>query len=206
MRSKVTAWVVAVLSILGGLASGEDPEPQTVVVASGAGATAENALKNAFANAVEQAVGLVVDAETIVKNDKIIREQVLTYSNAYISKYEELGREKTADGLITVRIKAIVEKKKLAEKLAAVTVTTAKVEGRDLFARAVTQLKEEKDAAAINRAAKSHLEGRIGGCRWGDGAIRGGFGQVRAVGRGFQAVPSEGGHGHEDSSVESGPT
>ncbi|NLF69223.1 MAG: hypothetical protein GX575_09235 [Candidatus Anammoximicrobium sp.] len=45
--------------------------PQVKVVATGVGMDGEMALKNAFSHAIEQAVGVLVDAETIVDNDQL---------------------------------------------------------------------------------------------------------------------------------------
>ena len=59
------------------------------VVAEGVGATPDEALKDAFRHAVRQAVGAVVDAETLVKNDEVIDDQILTYSNGFVKKYDE---------------------------------------------------------------------------------------------------------------------
>jgi hypothetical protein len=44
------------------------------VVASGTGKDEKEALHQAFANAVQQAVGVVVDAETVVNNDRVITD------------------------------------------------------------------------------------------------------------------------------------
>jgi uncharacterized protein len=142
-------------------ASSDEQSTTVILVSSGVGATPEEAIKNALSNAVEQAVGLIVDAETIVKNEQIIRDQLLTYSNAYVGKYQELAREIKADGLVMVRIKAEVEKKVLAEKLAPMTVKAAPVEGKNLFAQAVTQVKEEKDAGAILRKLFQDFPGSV---------------------------------------------
>jgi len=61
-------------------------------------------------------VGLIVDAETVVKNDEIIKEQILTASNSFISKYEPVGRPTEEDGLTTVTIRAVVENRQLTRE------------------------------------------------------------------------------------------
>ncbi len=150
-----------VASLSAGAAEEKSDSETVVVLASGVGTTAENAVKNALANAVEKAVGLVVDAETVVKNDQIIREQIITYSDAYVSGYDEISRGKSPDGLTTIRIKATVQRKKLAEKLKAANVARIEVKGADLFAEAVTRLKQETDAAMIVRRAFENFPGDI---------------------------------------------
>jgi high affinity Mn2+ porin len=87
------------------------------VVATGIGVDADKALKSAFSNAIQQAIGLVADAETIVKNDQVIREQVLAHSDAYIERYDIVSQGKNPDGLAEVKIKATVRRRQLIAKL-----------------------------------------------------------------------------------------
>ena len=49
-------------------------------------------MQNAFSEAIEQTVGVLVDAETVVKNDQLIRDEILTYSRGYVEKYEIVRR------------------------------------------------------------------------------------------------------------------
>ena len=55
---------------------------------NGVGASTEEALKDSFRDAVERAVGVFVDAEAQAENDQLIRDQVLTHSNACIEKIQ----------------------------------------------------------------------------------------------------------------------
>ena len=41
---------------------------------------------NAYSNAVQQALGLYVDAETLVQNDQIVQDKILTYSKGFIQE------------------------------------------------------------------------------------------------------------------------
>ena len=120
------------------------------VIAEGAGATPDEALKDAFRNAVRQVVGAVVDAETLVNNDEIISDQVLTYSDGFIKAYEELtGSQEPVGGLHRVKIRAQVERRSIIAKLTAASVTIKTVDGKSLFAEAVTTLEAENNAAAL---------------------------------------------------------
>ena len=101
-------------------------EASVQVVAAGLGVDAEKALKSAFSNAVQQAVGLVADAETIAKNDRIVRDQILAHSDAYIEKYDIVSQGKNPDGLVEVKIKATVRRRQLVEKLVEAKVITNK--------------------------------------------------------------------------------
>jgi len=119
------------------------------VVAEGIGLTPEDALKNAFSRAVESAIGVLVDSTTVVKNDKLIRDEVLTLSNGYIQSYDELSRDKQR-GLTSVRIKAQVKVEPLASRLRELSITgKRKVDGASLAAEFTTKKRRSTDAKSM---------------------------------------------------------
>ena len=118
------------------------------VVATGVGLTPEKALTHAFTVAVEQSVGVLVDASTIVANDQIIEEKIRTASNAYIEKYDVLKRRQ-ADGLHHCQIKAQVRLRKLQQTIVANNITTRTIRGQDLVAEFLTTQKANTDTAAV---------------------------------------------------------
>lgn len=124
-------------------------DQQLPVMASGVGISEDAALKDAFTNAIQSAVGTVVDAETLVQNDKVMMDQVLTYSNAFIKNFDKTSSEKRADGLYEVRIKAEVQRKQLIEKLKAANIAVRDIDTTSVYAQVVTQNKEEKDAKTL---------------------------------------------------------
>ena len=118
----------------------------------GVGADKTEALKDAYRDAVERAVGLYVDAEQMVKNEELVKDQILTQSNAYIEKYD-VAKETTApNGLVEVQILAEVRKAALTKKISdvmpaqAVDVAAA---SRNAHAVAVTEMKMQEDALAL---------------------------------------------------------
>jgi hypothetical protein len=56
----------------------------------GVGKTPEEARLNGFRLAVEQAVGSIIASETEVVNNRIARDEVISYASGYVSKYEIL--------------------------------------------------------------------------------------------------------------------
>lgn len=128
---------------------------QTVVV-EGAGETADEAIKDAFRVAVRQVVGAFVDAETLLENDELIRDKVLTYSNGCIKKYSEI-RKVEENGLFRVKIRADVERTQVIERLKAANVETKNIDGKSLFAEAITDLEREKDATALLKQAMNNF-------------------------------------------------
>ena len=129
------------------LAQGQSHEFRKVI-ATGAGLDADGALKNAFKVAVEEAVGTLVDTETIVREDDTIQEKILSASNGFIKSYEPI-RQWIDNGLYRCRIEALVEIRKLKERLAAANISTLAVSGTDLAARLQTDTSAVEGAAAI---------------------------------------------------------
>ncbi len=127
--------------------SGTDAATETVI-AEGVGKTAKSALKDAFRGALSKVVGTLVDAETLVKNDEVISDQVLEYSGGFVSSYDKLS-EKEDDGLFRVKIKAQVERRQVMAKLKAAKVTIRAVDGKDLVAEVLTQQEARKNATAL---------------------------------------------------------
>ncbi len=61
----------------------------TNVVAEGVGLTVDDARKDAFRSAVRQVVGAMIDAETLVKNDQIVADEVLTFSAGMVKGFKK---------------------------------------------------------------------------------------------------------------------
>jgi hypothetical protein len=126
-----------------------------MVVTEGVGTSKDEAIKDAFRNAVRQVVGAVVDAETLVKNDEVISDKVLTYSDGLVKKYEEMSK-KESKGLFRVKIKATVERRSVIAKLKEAKVTVKEVDGAGLFAEIVTGRDAAKNAKLV---VENALEG-----------------------------------------------
>jgi hypothetical protein len=147
---KFGRWVFAAIYaflVVQNFAQGQSYEFRKVV-ATGAGLDADGALKNAFKVAVEEAVGTLIDTETIVREDDTIQEKILSASNGFIKSYE-LIRQWMDDGLYRCRIEALVEIRQLKERLAAANISTLAVNGTDLAARVQTETSAVEGAAAI---------------------------------------------------------
>lgn len=129
-----------------------------VVVVEGVGATSGEAITDAFRSAVRQVVGIYVDSETLVSNDELIEDKVLTLSNGFVREWSRIpGSEITSNGLCRIKIKAAVERKLLVEKLQAVNVTLSSMDGQSMFAKAVTELDAQKDSEKLVKKALSEL-------------------------------------------------
>lgn len=127
------------------------------VAATGVGTTSEAALDNAFRNAVENAVGLYVDAHTMVQNDQVLQDKVFTHSNGFVEKYDKISEKKRSDGLYEIRINVLVRKNQLIDEVKAANITLTKVDTSSLYAKIVTQNQSTKDAKTLLADAISRL-------------------------------------------------
>lgn len=142
-------------------AESADASDTVKVMARGVGVDEAAALKDAYRDAVERAVGLYVDAETQVQNDAVVKDQVLTQSNAYVTEYKTV-ETKTVDGLIQVRIMATVRKQQLLTKLRGVmpaqTVAVDSTSLQNAFAQMASKDKQSGDAAELLKAALAEVD------------------------------------------------
>lgn len=83
-----------------------------------------------------------------MKNDQIISDKVLTYSDGFVKTYEEISKTENK-GLFRTKIKATVERRSLIAKLKAANITVKDVDGKGIFAEVVTQLDAEKNAKEL---------------------------------------------------------
>ena len=81
------------------------------------------AIANAQRNAVEQGVGALVDSRTVSENFQIIKDEVLTSSQGFVTGYKILSEGKTRDGnSFEVKIRATVSKELLEDRLSALRI------------------------------------------------------------------------------------
>ena len=122
----------------------EDGGALREIVATGKGATEDEAKRDAFRNAVEQAVGVYVDATTIASNEKLIEDNVLTYSNAYIKSVAMMGSS-AHNTVQTVKIRAMVKVQRLAEKLRSQGIKMVAVDGQSIAGEIITTNRMQED-------------------------------------------------------------
>lgn len=122
------------------------------VTGRGVGTNRAAALKDAYRDAVERAVGLYVDAEQMVKNDEIVSDKILTQSNAYIEKCD-IVKETSENGVVTVKILAEVKRRDLVKRITDTMPpqTYRLLDGGMASAHAnmVSEAKRNADAAAL---------------------------------------------------------
>jgi hypothetical protein len=122
------------------------------VVATGVGSDSQQAQQNAFSSAIEQALGVLVDAETIVENDQLVRDQVLKFSRGYVNDFEVLERADKG-GLHFVRIRAKVAAGRLGEKLKAQDIVARKIPGSLLYNTLIQKVRFAESTREMFRTA-----------------------------------------------------
>lgn len=147
MKHLLLAALAALLLPLAAFAADDDSLVE--VFATGVGTTQDAAMKAANKAAVEQVVGTMVDATTLVENDELVEDRILTYSAALIADSKIVGTPKSADGLIAVKVKATVKKTALREKLVAAKILEVELDGDSLWAQAISAQDNLADAEAM---------------------------------------------------------
>jgi hypothetical protein len=66
------------------------------------------ALNRALRNAVEQAVGALIDSETQVQNFQLLDDKIYSEVKGYVKSYEIISDNGGAGGIYTVKVKAVV--------------------------------------------------------------------------------------------------
>ena len=129
------------------------------VTAIGKGETKDEAKLASFRAAVEKAVGVWVDAESLMQNSEMLKDRVNTISNADIKRYETIKEGRLKSGLYACQIKAWVEKKAITPKFADVfpaAFADVGEEASTIHVQRVTMAKRSGDAASLMTA---ELEG-----------------------------------------------
>ena len=135
-----------------------DAEETIKVMAVGMGKDSDAALKNALKNAVSQAVGTLVDTQTIVENDAVIKDQILSHSGGFVEDYAMIGSPEADDGLVSVKIEAVVKKMNLKRKMEAANIIhVEKIDGK-LYTR---QIQVEEANAMFYEMLKDFPRGYI---------------------------------------------
>jgi hypothetical protein len=121
------------------------------VTVTGVGTTAAEAENDALTSAVRQAVGAYIDNETLIKNEQLVYDKVLSASNGFVKDYKVLVpvHKRVGSSLVEVRIKATVQKGQVGAALRAAGVAEVAVEGTNIWADARSRLKSQEDAEAL---------------------------------------------------------
>ena len=111
------------------------------VVVTGTGLNEQGAIKNAAKAALQQVVGMYVVSDTIMENRKLIKDEVLSHSNAYIQSFKIISKNVDEDGLHEVEASVEVEVGKVFKSLENLNIATKDSIKTDEFIAKVTAKK-----------------------------------------------------------------
>lgn len=114
------------------------------VVVEGYGENVEEAKQDAIRTAVEQVVGMLVDAQMRTEYDEVV-EKIFTATGAYV-KSNKVLKATMNDGICTVQLEAFVVKNAISEKLKSVNRgSSMKIDGGAIFDKMESKVQSEKD-------------------------------------------------------------
>jgi len=123
--------------------------PVKKVIVTGMGIDEQKAIKNATKSAIQQVVGMYVVSDTVMKNRKLIKDEVLTQSNAYVKSFKTLNKSKDEDGLYEIEAEVEVEVGKLAKTLSNLNIAVKGVGSDELKAKASANFSSISDFKAM---------------------------------------------------------
>lgn len=109
--------------------------PTYYIEVLGEGRTPDEARNNGFRIAVEQAVGSIIAAESEVNNNRLSRDEIISYASGYVTKYEIVKQEPGGLGVKT-DMKVWIKRSVIANRLLNESKTVGDIEG----AKAAVQL------------------------------------------------------------------
>jgi hypothetical protein len=86
------------------------------VTAEGQGSSEKLAIESAIRQAVRQVIGVLIDSQTLIKNDELIEDKIIAYSHGYIDSWEKISAS-DSEGIYSVKIKAVVQRREIQLKL-----------------------------------------------------------------------------------------
>ena len=107
------------------------------------GKTADLARSDGFKLAVSQAVGTVVVAETEVKNDMLIRKDIIQYSSGYVDDFKIIKETQIGD-MTRIVMDVWVSESKIADRLLNTSKAPGSIEGSKVAAQYKTLLDEKQ--------------------------------------------------------------
>ncbi len=93
-----------------------------MVEAVGLGINASEAMINAKRDAVEKGIGTFIQSETEVKNFMVSKDVILTRTMGAVKSVKKISETKGPDGVITIKINAVVSTSKIHDNLAALRI------------------------------------------------------------------------------------
>ena len=104
------------------------------IYSGNSGSARNQALKNALRQAVEQGVGVFIDSNTLTQNYELVKDEIFSTSEGYVSNYEVLSEGSASDGTVfEVALSVEVEEGRIKDKLSALRILHQKMGNKRLM-------------------------------------------------------------------------
>lgn len=123
------------------------------------GATFDQARQQGFRLATEQVAGAVILSETELKNSKLSRDEIISYSSGVIDEYKILDRANTGNG-IELTMEVWVAESVIAQRLLARSVTERGINGDAMATRVESILDERQRGDNLLKAVLRDMPAR----------------------------------------------
>ena len=118
------------------------------VVASGN--TDTEARQQAFRMAVSQVVGDLISSERIVRNDRLVKDQIIDYSTGYVEKFNVVSRKVTNNPYgIELTMDVWVKSSQIANKMTVQQGAAGVIQGSNISAQIKTLQQEQAEGAKL---------------------------------------------------------
>jgi hypothetical protein len=125
------------------------PAKSQKITTTGLGATPSEAEKQALSEAVRQAVGALLDAKTLIENEEVIEDRILTVNNGFVKSYDVVApARKNSDGVFEIKISAVIETSIVAQALQDAGIK-GEMAGQNLWAESTTKIMNVQDACQM---------------------------------------------------------
>jgi len=117
-----------------------------LVDVTGVGDTREHALQNGLRTAVEKAVGMFLTSQTLVENNALIQDRILSYSSGYVEDYQVKSASNAA-GQVELLLSVRVASLRIRQTLDSLHIAVAPLPGQAFSVQIETKQKADHDAA-----------------------------------------------------------
>jgi len=128
----LVANVLSVSKVIADLGAGKREYMEVDVL--GYGPDREKAREDGFRTAVIQSVGSVVVTQTQSTNQRLVRNEIITYSSGFVDRHEVLS-EKNMGSEVELRMRVWVAESRIARRLLANSSTAGQIDGKSLGLR-----------------------------------------------------------------------
>lgn len=120
-------WVFSLIIVLMSISFLYAQIPEKVIVAEGMAAGSDlkardEAINRALRRAIEQAVGTVIDSESMTQNYQLLDDKIYAQVKGYVKSYNIISDNSGADGIYKIKVEAVVAMAVLTKDLQALNI------------------------------------------------------------------------------------